>query len=483
MKDKITAASIFLGAIWRFAERICAQMVTFVVSLVLARLLTPEDYGVVAIAMILVTVFNVFATSGFGAALIQKKETDDSDYSTILIFGILFTGALYMLLFAIAPLVASIYQTPVLTPLLRIMALNLPFAAVNSVQQAYVSRRLIFRKFFFATLVGTIVSAVVGICMAYLGFGVWALAAQYLVNGAVSVIALGISLRWWPGFHLSYERLHGMFGFGWKILCSDLLATIYTQLRSLTIGKFCSAGQLAYYERGQQIPHIFVTNVGTAISSVLFPTMSAQQNDENALADILRRSVQISSYIMFPMMAGLAAISEPLIRLLLTDKWIPVIPYMQLSCLTMAVEIWGVANQQVIKAQGKGSEFLKWEIIRKTIALILLAISIPFGAYSIAMSGCIYALIAVAINANLNRSIGYGFMRQLKDALPSLMISLIMMGLVSMLNFVMVGTIGRLVLQISAGILSYILLSILSKNAGFYLVREALDGILRRKIR
>lgn len=481
MKQKITAKAAISGALWRFGERICAQLVTFIVSLILARLLLPEDYGIVSIAMILIYICNVFAASGFGVALIQKKEADNLDYSTISIFGLLMTGMLYTLLFFAAPLIAAIYQKAELTLLLRIMALRLPFTAINSVQQAYVSRHLIFKKFFFSTLIGTCVSAVVGIWMAYCGCGVWSLAAQYLVNGVMDTIILGITLHWWPGIKFSLIRLKGMFGFGWRILFSDLLVTLYTQVRGLLIGKFYAPDQLAYFERGQQIPHIFVTNVGTAISSVLFPAMSAQQDDHEAFTSTLRRSVRFSAYIMFPIMGGLAVIAEPLIKLLLTDKWLPAVPFLQLSCLAFAFSSWGTINQQATKALGKSEQYLQFEIQKRIVGVLLLVISLPFGVTAIALSACLEAFFALVINAHLNHALDYGFVRQAKDVGPTVCITLVMMLLVAGLRLIVADHLLLLLLQIAAGILLYIILSVLTRHDGFIFAKSVLFNLLGKR--
>lgn len=456
---------IINGFLWRFGERICAQIVSFVVTVILARILLPSEYGIIALTSVFITVCNVFVTSGFGTALIQKRQADDLDFTTILLFGFCTSCLLYGVICFASPGIAGFFHEPLLSPVLRIMALKLPLAAIGSVQQAYVTRHLLFQKFFLATLVGTIISGVIGIHMAYRGFGVWALAAQYLINSLCDTVLLGITIQWHPRLRFSCQRLQVLFVFGWKILLSDLINTVYTELKSIVIGKYYRADQLAYYNRGMQIPHLFITNVGVALSSVLFPVMSRAQEDDLQLKAMVRKTIMAGTYIMFPIMTGLAAISKPLVRILLTDRWLPAVPFLQMACFSFSFDLWSDTNLQVIKAKGEGKAYLMLEIQKKSIAMAMLLLSIPFGIYVFTASSCLYSLAAVVLNASQNsRNIDYGFCRQLADVFPNLCLSCCM-GLAVL-------TIGKLPLppsavmslQIAGGIILYLLLSFLTKN-------------------
>lgn len=479
MNNATASFKIISGMIWRFAERISAQLVTFIVSIVLARILMPEHYGIIAMTTVFITICNVFVTSGFGMALIQKESADDLDFTTILIFGILFSITLYTLLFLIAPIMSSFYGEPVLIPVLRVMSLKLPLAAINSVQQAYVSRRMMFKKFFVSTLIGTIISAIIGIIMAYAGYGVWALVAQYLINSTMDTIILGISLRWYPKIKFSYERFKKMVGFGWKILCSDLINTIYGELRNLIIGKKYSSEQLAYYNRGQQIPHLFVTNVGVAISSVLFPAMALEQSDVKHVRQMVKRSSTIGTFIMFPIMAGLAVIAKPLVSILLTDKWLPAVPFLQMACLSYAFEPWSSANLQALKARGEANAYFRLEVQKKSIAMVILLCAVPFGVNALAASACLYSFIAIILTAGKNKTnIDYGFVEQLKDIMPNVLITGIMAICVFGASFLKLVINYKIAVQIIVGVLVYIILAAVTKNDNYVDVKKMIGSMM-----
>ena len=476
------STKIVSDMLWRFGERICAQLVSFIVSIVLARILLPSEYGIIARTTVFITICNVFVTSGFGMALIQKEKADELDFSTIFVFGISFSTLLYIILFFAAPLIAEFYGEPILIPVVRVMSLKLPMAAINSVQQAYVSRKMLFRKFFWATLIGTIISGIIGILMAFWGFGVWALVVQYLINTFIDTIILGISVHWFPGFRFSFDRLTMMVGFGWRILVSDLISTVYNELRSLIIGKKYTSDQLAYYNRGQQLPHLFVTNVGVAISSVLFPTMSREQTDKDHLKTIVNRSICIGTYIMFPIMTGLAVCAKPIILILLTDKWIFAVPFLQMACFSYAFEPWSSANLQAIKASGAAGDYLKLEIEKKSVALILLFASVPFGVIAIAASACVYSIIAIALTAHCNsKNINYGFWRQCRDIVPNFIICVIMGACTYIITLLKIGLINTLILQVLTGFIVYVVLSIITKNGNYVFTKSLLLQFFKKK--
>jgi len=468
MEDNVQAKTVFSGAMWRFGERILAQVVSFIVSIVLARILMPEEYGVVSLTTILITLCNVFVTSGFGVALIQKKEADALDFSTVLIFGVAISIGLYLILFFLAPILSAFFKQSILTPIIRIMSLRLPLAAINSVQQAYISRKMMFKKFFWGTFFGTAVSAILGILLAYRGFGVWALAAQYLSNCFIDTVVLTIVIRKFPKLKFSKERLKNVFGFGGRILCSDFIATLYTQLRGLIIGKKYTSAQLAYYNKGDQIPHLFITNSNIAISTVLFPAMSQAQDKKERLKYILEKSVKISMYVILPIMAGLAIVAESLVKLLLTDKWLGAVPFLQLSCLIYVVEPWIQVNLQAMKALGQGKNYLKLEIIKKTIAFALLIICIPFGVYAIVLSAGIYSIFALILTTYIiGKELGYGFFKQLKAIAPDILKVAIMMLVLYPFKYINLNIYLITAIQILLGVLIYLLLSLLMRSENF----------------
>lgn len=472
--------------IWKFAERISAQLVTTVVGIILARILMPEDYGIVAIVNIVITICNVFVSSGFGTALIQKKDADDVDFSSVFYANIAISIILYFIVFMIAPYIAKFYENDLLTPVLRVMGIRLPIAAINSIQQAYISRKLQFRKFFIATLFGTIISDVVGIYMAYSGFGVWSLVAQYLTNVCIDTIVLTIVIKWRPKFVLSWKKLKGLLSYGWKLLLSGLLDTGYNELRSLIIGKKYSSEDLAYYDQGKKYPSLITTNIDSSITSVLLSSMSKIQDDKEKVKQATRKSIQISSYILFPCMVGFACVAEQFVHVVLTDKWLPVVPYLMIMCFVYAFYPIHTANLTAIKAMGRSDLFLILEIIKKVVGLASILISMWFGVFWIAISSMITTIIGTIINAFPNKKLlNYSYFEQIKDLLPNLCIAAIMGGIVYAMNYlslvISIPSVALLILQIVVGIIIYIVLSVVTKNFGFNFILGYVKKIFHKK--
>lgn len=453
--------------IWKFAERISAQAVTLLVSIVLARLLEPSHYGIVAMVTVFITIANVFVADGLGSALIQKKDADKLDFSSVLIVNIVLSFLLYSILFFSAPYISSFYGKGYeqLTPVIRVLSLRLILSAINTVQQAYVSRQMIFKKFFWSTLSGTIVSAVVGIWMAYKGYGVWALVAQYLTNTTIGTIVLQISLNMWPGLQVSFSRIKGLFSYGWKILGASLLNNGYQELRTLLIGKLYSSADLAYYSRGQQFPAVLVININTTIGAVMFPKMSKEQSDLSKLKETTRRSIRFSSYVLTPLMFGLAAVATPFVSLLLTDKWLFAVPFLQLYCIFYLVQPIHTANMQAIKALGRSDVFLKLEMIKKSIELLTLLAVMKISVFAIAASATLLNLLFIFINAFPNKKLlNYSIKEQLRDILPSFSMGLVMAVIVFLLGFLPFPKFPLMIIQILVGSIIYITMSIVLKN-------------------
>ena len=477
-------AKVLSGLIWKFAERILAQVVTFVVSIVLGRLLSPDDYGLIAVVTIFITFANCIVTNGFGSSLIQKKDSDNLDFSTVLYFQFAFSLALYGILFIAAPLIAKFFGEgyDLLVPVLRVLGIRIPLTAINNVQQAYVGKKMIFRKFFLSTIGGTVISAVVGIWMAYEGYGVWALVGQYLTNTFISTVILAFTIKWKPELNFSWARLKILFSYGWKLLVGGIINETYVELRKIAIGKLYTSADLAYFDRGMQIPNIIVTNINSSISNVLFPAISNAQNNMADVKAIMRRSIRTSSYIMCPLMFGLAVVAEPLISFLLTDKWLPCVPYLQIYCISYCFEPIQTANLQAIKAVGRSDIFLKLEIIKKVAyAVILLAVmfhSVDAIAYSLLLN----TLIAVFVNTTPNKKLlGYSFKELIADMAPGIILSAVMSGVVYLEGMLLpFSALPRMIIQAATGGIIYLVLSVVFKVESFsYLlntVKEMLPG-------
>ena len=451
-KKKVTT-----NFIWRLLERCGAQGVTFIVSIVLARLLDPSVYGTIALVTVITTILQAFLDGGFSTALIQKKDADDLDFSSVFYFNVVFGLVLYALLFFTAPLIAKFYNMPDLTPVIRVLGLTLIIFSLKSVQQAYVSRNMMFKKFFFATLGGTIGAGIIGIWMACRGWGVWALVAQYVFNMLVDTVILWFTVKWRPKAVFSFERLKKLLSFGWKMLASNLLDKIYTQVRQLIIGKLYTKADLAFYNEGFKLPNTVVTNINSSIDSVLLPTMSNAQDDVAVVKRMTQRAIKTSTYIMMPMMMGLAVCARPLVELILTAKWLPCVPYLRIFCFAFAFYPIHTANLNAIKALGRSDLFLKLEVIKKVTGIIVLVATMWWGPLIMAYSMLLSSIIDQLINSWPNRKLlDYKYEEQFMDMLPQIGLSVLMGALVWAVSLFGLSDILTLCIQIPLGVIIYV---------------------------
>lgn len=468
--------------IWRFAERCGAQLVTFIVSIVLARLLSPEDYGTIALVTVFTTILQVFVDSGLGTALIQKKNADDLDFSSVFYFNFVVCIVLYIGMFLAAPLIAGFYNDSTLIPIIRVISITIIISGVKGIQQSYVSKHMLFKRFFFATLGGTIFSALIGVALAYAGCGVWAIVAQQLSNTAIDTLILWLTVKWRPKKMFSWHRLKNLLGFGWRLLVSSLLDTVYNNLRNLIIGKFYSSADLAYYNQGDKFPRLIVLNINNSIDSVLLPTLSSAQDQRGRVKDMTRRAIKTSTYIMAPLMMGLAFCATPIIRLILTEKWLPCVPYLQIFCITYMFFPIHTANLNAIKAMGRSDYFLKLEIAKKTIGMILLLCTMKFGVLVMAYSLLISTLTSMIINSWPNKKLlGYSLKEQMIDILPSIILAFLMGFVISFIPLISLPDIMTLILQILLGATVYIGVSIIFKIESFEYLWNMIKAIVKKK--
>lgn len=478
MREKNVVKNFF----WRFAERCGAQLVTFVVSIVLARILNPKDYGTIALVTVFTTILQVFVDSGLGTALIQKKDADDLDFSSVFYFNFIVCMVLYAGMFMAAPYIAVFYKDTTLTPVIRVISLTIVISGVKGIQQAYVSKNMLFKRFFFSTIGGTIFSAVLGIAMAYMGFGVWALVAQQLSNTAIDTLILWLTVRWRPKKMFSFERLKGLFSFGWKLLVSSLLDTAYNNLRNLIIGKLYSSSDLAFYNQGDKFPKVIVTNINTSIDSVLLPTMSVEQDNPERIKQMTRRAIKTSTYVMAPLMMGLAFCAEPVVRLILTDKWIPCIPFLRIFCITYMFWPVHTANLNAINAMGRSDWFLRLEIVKKIVGLIILLSTMWFGVMAMAYSLLLSSVLSQIINSWPNRKLlGYGYLEQVRDFAPGILLAAGMGICVYFVGYLPLPMIITLLIQIVLGAIIYIAASAILKLEEFEYLLGMVKSFIRKR--
>lgn len=474
-------SGVMSNFIWRLAERFGAQGVAFVVSIVLARLLAPEAYGTIALVTVFTQILNVFIDSGFGNALIQKKDADDLDFSTVFYFNIAICVLLYLGMFLAAPMIAKFYNDASLISVVRVLSLTLVISGVKNVQQAYVSRTMQFKRFFFATLGGTIGAAVIGIAMAYFGFGVWALVAQQIFNATVDTLILWITVKWRPKWMFSWQRLKGLFSFGWKLLASSLLDTVYNDLRQLIIGKMYTKTDLAQYNRGKQLPDLLVNNIDTSINSVLLPAMSQVQDNPERVKNMTRRAMKTSTYVIAPVMMGLAFTAESVIHLILTEKWLPCVPFLRIFCITYMFYPVNTTNLNAIKAMGRSDLFLKLETIKKVIGLIVLLGTMWFGVMAMAYSLLFTSITSQIINSWPNKKLlDYSYPEQIRDILPGILLAVVMGCCVYPVKWVGFSDLLTLLIQVIMGACIFIVGSALLKLEGFQYLWEQLKLVWRK---
>lgn len=480
MSDNTKVTNVIKNFFWRFFERCGAQGVSFIVSIILARLIEPEAYGTIALVTVFTTILQVFVDSGMANALIQKKDADDLDFSTVFFFNIVLCFILYLGIYILAPLIAKFYNQAELVSVVRVLCIIVIVSGIRNVQQAYVSRTMQFKKFFFSTIGGTLGSAIIGIILAYLNWGVWALVVQQVLNISIGTIILWLTVEWRPKRIFSFQRLEKLLAYGWKLLAASLLDRIYNELRSLIIGKMYSSADLAYYNRGNQFPNVIVTNINTSIDSVLFPTMSAEQDHRERVMVMTRRAIKTSTYIMMPLMILLAICAEPIVRILLTETWLPCVPYLRVFCITYALYPIHTANLNAIKAMGRSDMFLQLEIIKKIVGLITLFSTMRLGVMWMTYSLLFTSVISSIVNAFPNRILlKYSLWSQLKDMLPQIVLSCIMGGIVYCVYFIGLSDLLTLIMQIILGLVIYLTGSIFIKLESFIYIWN----ILRKHVK
>lgn len=382
-----------------------------------------------------------------------------------------------------APYIAGFYNNPILVPVLRVLSLTLFAGVFNSIQNAFVSRNLLFKMLFKSSLGAILISGTFGILAAYQGLGIWALVIQQLVNQVSITIIMWFTVKWRPKLVFSLSKVRELFSFGWRLLASSLLNVLYMDLRTLIIGRIYNPSTLGYYNRGQQFPKVIVSNIDGSIQSVMLPTLSVHQDDRKKVKGMMRRAIVSSSFLIFPMMIGMAVVAEPLVKMVLTDKWLPSVPFLQMFCVSYALMPIHTSNLQAINAMGRSDIFLKLEVIKKIMGLVILGISLPFGVYAIALGQVLSGIISSFVNAYPNKKLlDYSYKEQWLDIIPSLLISIVMGGMVYLFNFLYIPAWQILILQVASGSVIYFLLAKIFKIESFtYLIGTTKQLIRLRK--
>lgn len=466
------------GIVWSSIERFSVQGIQFLVMIVMARLLTPKDYGLVGMVAIFIAVAQSLVDSGFSQALIRKQNRTETDNSTVFYFNIVVGILLYLVLFAIAPLVADFYDSPELTALMRVICLSVVFNSFVVVQRALLTVNIDFKTQAKASLTAAVVSGVIGIGMAYSGFSYWSIVAQQLVNLGLNTLLLWIFTRWRPRWIYSWGSFRELFTFGSKLMFSGLLDVVYRNMYLLVIGKVFTASSLGYYTRANQFAEFPSSNLTGIMQRVTYPVLCQIQDDDERLAQIYRRFLRLSAFLIFPLLVGLSAVAEPFVLLLLKEQWLFAATLLQIICFAMMWYPIHAINLNLLQVKGRSDLFLRLEIIKKAIAVLILCVTIPMGLIAMCVGQILSSLIALIINTNYTgKLIQVGFLRQMRDLLPTLLLSLSMWGVVYGITSCLSGIILQLIVGIIAGMVYYIALSALFH---FPELKE-LYSIIRRK--
>ena len=439
------------GFAWALAEKICGKGVAFLVSIVLSRLLYPEQYGVIAIAMIFLSICTIFVEGGFGSALVQRKDADYLDCDTVFVCSTAVGIVMCVVSVAVAPWVADFFDSDDLVPVLRVLSLTLLWSGYLSVMTAWITKRMEFKKLFLRTLASNAVSAVVGIAMAYGGYGVWALVGQQLTAALVGIFALQLSVDWRPRLRFSRERAGQLLKFGGNIMGASLIGSIFNHLKNILIGKIYTPADLALFDRGNQLPKAFNDNFSGALNTVLFSAMSSHSDDKQKVCALTRKTMRAGSFVSFFMMTAMFVVCEPFVRLVYTDKWIGCVPYMRFVCLSVMLEIISVANMQAMKAIGASNEVLKLEVYKKPVFLIMTVVGAYISVMALAVTLPLYSLYSTVVNMRPNRRLlGYGFADQIHDLRPAFLLAAVSFLVAFPIGLIKANYILVMVLQLTA---------------------------------
>lgn len=460
--------------VWRFAERCGAQSIALFASIILARILEPEDYGMIALVMIFMNILQVLVDFGLGSALIQKKNVNDLDFSTVFCCNLFLGCVVYVGVYFSAPAIAVFYDNKTLISIIRVLGMTVIIAGVKNVKQAYVSKHFLFKRFFYSTLGGTIGSTVCGIYLAYHGYGIWALVVQQVSNALLDTTILWIIVEWRPKKYFSFTRLKTLLSYGWKILASSLIDTVYKDIRELIIGKVYSPANLAYYNRGKQFPDIIAMNVSLSVDTVLLSVLSDNQDDRRRIKKMMRRAIRMESYILWPIMFGLIPLGEKLVRTVLTEKWVDCVPYLCMFSFVSGMEMIQTINLNAVKAIGRSDIYLKMELLKKSVGIIIVLITVNISMLAIGTGAVIYTIVSSFVNIFPNRQLlNYSFFEQIRDVMPSFLLSAFMAIVVWKLPISYTKIYVQLIIQILIGMIIYLVGSVAFKLDGFQYIKTA----------
>ena len=480
MSESIKSKAV-KGVGWSFADNFFNQGITFVVGLVLARLLTPEEYGLIGIIMIFISVFNSIVDSGFSSALIRKNNVRDEDYNTVFITNMGISAVLFLVMFVCAPLIAEFFNQPLLTPLTQVMSSVLIINAFAIIQRTILIKNVDFKTQTKISLIASVISGVVGIVMATAGYGVWSLVGQQIVRQLINSALLWAWAKWYPKIQFSIQSFKELFGFGWKLLVSGLIDTLWKEIYQVIIGKCYSPDALGQYTRAHQFGAIFSTNLTSIVQRVSYPVLSKIQDDRERLKSGYKRVIKVTMLVTFSCMLGLAAVAKPMIITLIGEQWLPAVPFLQIICLQMMLYPLHAINLNMLQVQGRSDLFLKLEIIKKCIAVGPLLLGIFVNIYWMLFGSVCNGFIAYYLNAFYSgRFLNYSIKEQIKDILPSFLLAVVMALTVFALSFINLPALPLLLIQVLVGIVMFLILCFITKIDSFIELRNIVQPYINK---
>lgn len=477
MSDSLKSKTV-KGVVWSSIERFSTQGVQFLIMIIMARLLTPKDYGLIGMLAIFLAVAQSLIDSGFSQALIRKQDRTDVDNSTVFYFNIVVSSALYLILFISAPFVADFYNQPELTSVMRVVCLGVILNSLAVVQRALFTVKIDFKTQAKASLSAAVLSGCIGIVLAYYGFGVWSLVVQQLLNLSVNTLLLWIFSKWRPIAVFSWKSFHELFAFGSKMLASGLLDTLYRNIYPIVIGKLFNASSLGHYTRAHQFSEFPSSNVTGIIQRVTYPILCGIQDETERLEAVYRKFLKLSAFIIFPLMIGLSSVARSFIYIVLGSQWVFCGQLLQIICFAMMWYPIHAINLNLLQVKGRSDLFLRLEIIKKILGITVLCITAPFGLVVMCYGQIFNSIVALVINTYYTgKLINVGFIRQMKDLFPTILLSLTMFGAILLVNSFIEANMHRLIIGVLVGIIVY--------ASGSYIFKfkelQTLFSLIRRK--
>lgn len=478
--------SISSSMIYKTLERYSVMLFQMLVQIVIARILSPSDYGVVAMMTVFIAIASVFTQNGFNRAVVQKKEADDIDYGTALTINTLMGVFFYIVIFIAAPWIADYYHNTDIKTYIRVLALIVPVSSVNAIQIAIANRHMEFASIFKCNLFASIISGMIGVMCALLGLGVWSLIIQNLTSVIAVSILMRITVSWKPRFNYRGQSAREMFSFGWKMMAAATIHTVYGELASLIIGRNYSSSDLAFYSKGKHFPRLITAGIDASMDSVMLSAFSKKQANTKALHALMKKSQNINCYLLFPFLGIFAMVAEPVIQIILTEKWLPCLPFLYIACFTNAFHPISSSQMQSIAAVGRSDVRLKLEFLKKGIGIALLIPAVKYGPFAIAINAAVTSLLSVVINTVACKIvIKYPIKETIKDILPILVVTVIVMVPLYYLRMLDIPPIPQIFFLGLVGFVLYIVITSLLKFYGYeYMkrfIRAKLEGLKKSR--